>query len=79
MSPSTDASVHTESRVQLERLLSGAGLPARAVLRSVSLSPPQPAVAAPVHGEWYTTRDYMNSPHPDQFQYCTPNLFGCLC
>lgn len=51
---SIDATVHGESRMRLERLLSGAGLSARAALHSVSLSAPHPAVAGLIHGKWYT-------------------------
>lgn len=50
---SVDATVHGHTRMQLERLLSGAGLSAGAALHSVSLSPPQLALAELTHGEWY--------------------------
>lgn len=53
---SVDATVRAHTRVWLERLLPGAGLPAWAALHSVSLSPSQPAMAGPVHGEWYGTQ-----------------------
>lgn len=56
MSSSPDVPVHPESRMQLERLLSGAGVSARTPLHSVSLSPPQPAVAAPIRGKRYAAQ-----------------------
>lgn len=75
---SADAAVHAHTRMWLERLLSGAGLPAWAALHSVSLSPPQPAMAGPVHGEWYRPSHIGISIH-SSFSIAHVNVFLCLC
>lgn len=81
VSLSVDATVHAHTRMWLERLLSGSGLPAWAALHSVSLSPPQPAMAGPVHGEWYNIYIYYNinvkALATCQFKYCTCKRFSC--
>lgn len=75
---SADVAVHAHTRMWLERLLSGAGLPAWAALHSVSLSPPQPAMAGPVHGEWYRPSHIGISIH-SSFSIAHVNIFLCLC
>lgn len=72
--------VHAHTRVWLERLLSGAGRIAWAALHPVSLSPPQPAMAGPVHGERYRTQySYVDISVLGSLNAGCVNVHMCLC
>lgn len=63
----------------MEGLLSGGGLHAGDALPPVPLSPPQPAVAEPLHGERYEAVAAAASVVCACVCVCVPHLLLCVC